>query len=522
MNTNQTNSNVFAMQTAVVLEALYLHQVSTQDHFYRGYVGHHSQGQQRQVFDTIRETLNSPSMDSRFVAGAASNLITTAPPTSDTPIDIPNGWVEPRFGFALIFTVKDGISGLVDRYNMTGWTDTFQLGNNKDCIDPNTVFHISTVTSTRVGTRVPVSTGAVDYLAVTNDPTGRHVVDNSPNSIFMVHQDRAETGYRNVDTTHYANHLNTNSKAPVKLNEKTATGFVRSILSTIESNTMDAHASAERLRANVANVAYNTIEDTVNNKAIIALNAAGDGSLIYNVFRASFLDVIDPTLLKLRTTYSDGYMRHPSEYLDSTTIEAGIANDVHNHVTALASTCSLNSISFTFTNMATQRDHEMGKHLDSPADINIEVLRAVSSNISRQENTTEFLVHKFTCGFKIEAAPYITQNGVLLFNATVSFNRFSETTITIQLDSSSIAYPFSFGTFAGGITSPLLNNGTGSKGGVDNTTDSLTQLVPDIQNAYDDKVISSQGVDANLDIAEFNNYIPDYTGPRAGHGGNFR
>lgn len=469
----------------IQLESLSLASVSATDHYYRPYVGH-SVNRQHEIIGSAIEGVQDIHKNVNEMARLAPNMISLQAPTCG--VDIPNGWGTKRFSFKLTFKERPMMGDVENTYIMSGYTDMLGCNFQTETIDEQTKFFISTITCSRTTsllTRPQVAPG-FDLLSVTGNNVN-NVVDNTPAKAVNSMYDQIDAISHHQQPSHYSNRLSSDDFNTTKLNEKTPTGFVEALFGAVQSTCMDS-ITTEEGSFDIMSVNHNV--NFASTDIVSALNIAGDGSLYNNQFNLSFLNSIDPTLIKYRTNVYVDDVPHETEYLSNTGLEATIATNIHNHLTSIGTRLSVVSANMFITNMITNDQISAGLNLASDSiilDIPVFVTSAVRAN---DHVHRELMLNNFSNRFIAEAGPFLTQQGTTFFTATVEFDRQTTTRVTVQLAGERVAIPFVFGSFATNLISPLLspdNAGENSiMSGVPSSTDSLVSLLKPIYNGYQD------------------------------------
>lgn len=476
---------------SIELTNLFLQEVVATNHFYRGYVGHAVDNQHNIIMDSIENT-NEIHKNKIELSRLAPSMITLDVPTKE--VIIPHGWGEKRYAFTLLFKCFHTLSNTVESFVMTGWTDIFSLSAASETIDDRTIFNISTITSTGtvVGSNKTINKEGMDILAISGHNVN-NVVNNTPSTAIVSNSDVLEARAEGLQPQFYHNRVSEDDVNVSSLDDKTPAGYVKALFQAIEGGVQDSVAAGEAVYDSTKNPPKDHI-NVASMSVLSMLNAAGDGSLQNNKFGKRFLDSIDPTLMTSRKIIEIDHIMKETDDLNNTTMEASIATSIHHHISSIATKLGILTLTCSVTNMLTQQDQMNGLSL-AAGEVHVEISYMRSSPDQLQtEQARVQLAGMFSRLFSIEAGPFLTQQGTVLFRGDIDYNRHKDTSILVYCDGAPFAYPYVFATFAAGLISPLLSADKIEEDKIltslPASTNSLTALLTPITAGYNDASVT--------------------------------
>lgn len=421
--------------------------------FSRPYTMDLSPGLLNQITETVAQATHMGQSVTPMTMATLGTSVVTPTPTHQGTVPIVNGWDTQRLRFRLIAEVTYSVGGS-RRFYYTGYTDHLGVSTMNNYLDPDMVFYINSI----ISSRIIQSSTPMGNVNTINIERGKHLLcDNNWQGALELNQSyllRPEDIYNNMATEHVRKHAsnlldtrnmvqrnvlesNIANGLPNNYVSNVIDGFVKATLqSTIGSQEPDIFADAQRH--------VNGAPDP--NPLITAITALRGFSTMSNSFTLSDLRSIDPMAAQpayYEPTLADqGQMSrtgstaewHGSDGLTVTAVS------LSQSIPAIMSAVGLQSLSFASHN------DTIGCMIDT----------RISNGASLDRLDVERRALMFKTRFDSEVVPVISYNNMLRYYVSGDIDLFGDARIAIGLNGDAI-YEYTMPIFAGNLVAPVVS-----------------------------------------------------------------
>ncbi len=458
-------SNVFNYDHSVISE-LYIRKLVLREsgtynpQFARSYETHLQASSVNALVEKASEVGNK-AFSPTALSGLASNMISiSAAPESNNPLGIKNGWGSARLLFFMDVWVKD-ISGAQTEYFIQGYTDYSGLSLQSKSLDPQMVFYINNIVTSRI-----IENGPPSFI------DNNHLLHNSKSfnesPMFVM---RPEDVYKMLTSSSFARTMHdTGSNMPAVYDNRYNLGRnphmskrTNSIASNYTSKLLTGFVTASNLADPVANptdtydAATNYVgENNVSlNPFLSALARQRSSGVIAGEFTWSNLLALQPELnnpsnpilvvaVSGPTQMNQSHQAGSTASWASASIETKYAATISQAVPALMLECMLYQVSFSCNNMM---------NIDTAGFSGIYTVMTNAMSMSGGATVPD--IERFRTRLEFEVLKDISYNNQQKFNLTVKSSVFGETWVSIQIDGGP-QYDFVTPTFCDGIITPVV------------------------------------------------------------------